>query len=144
MAYQSIYDWKVHTSIPEDARAVLKADFERWLCSEIPYSMILNVANSRPTNEKLTTDVADLQRMWEEDEQKVRASTLKSTALADCLAEHCLYGSTIEIPPSPFILPVSYLQGQPVDVYDRVLEKASSKAYRQRGLKIKGYVFFGE
>ncbi|MBI5072398.1 hypothetical protein HZA99_01120 [Candidatus Woesearchaeota archaeon] len=112
--------------ISKAAREILKAEFERWLHAEVPRSMILDFANHRPVNERLSTDVTVLQRTWNEDEQKARVSALATTALTDCLAEHCLYGSTTEITPNPFAPPLSYLEGQAVDVYDRVRENKSS------------------
>lgn len=132
MAYETIHDWQVSLAIPDKARAVLKADFERWIAGEVPYHMIIGKLNSTPVEIRLGNDIALLQRLWEESIEKIRESALANPMTDKALAEHCLYGSTVEIPPSPFITLASYLRGQPVDVYDRVVAEAKHRKYKKR------------
>ncbi len=142
--YEQIHDWHVSLAVPPLAREVLKADFERWLTGEVPYSMMIGHLNSLPLETRLSTDTGLLHQTWEEHVEKVRETVLTSPALDKALAEHCLYGSTTEIPPNPFVTLASYLRGQPLDVYDRVVIEAKSRKYRSHfdGTTIEGAGFF--
>ena len=140
--YEQIHDWHVSLAIPSSAREVLKTDFERWLTGEVPYSVMLEHLNSLPLETRLSTDVAMLHQLWEEDVEKVRETIVTSPALDKALAEHCLYGSTVEIPPNPFVTLASYLRRQPLDVYDRVVIEARSGKYELDGTTIEGAGFF--
>ncbi len=141
--YETIQDWHVSLAIPSLAREVLKADFERWLKGEVPYSIMIGHLNGLPQETRLSTDTALLQQTWEENVEIVRRDIMLRTPMADkTLAEHCLYGSTVEIPPNPFITLASYLRGQPLDVYDRVVTEARTRKYRLNGTTIEGAGFF--
>ena len=147
MKYEKLYDWHVSVTITETARAILKADFDRWLKGDVPYDMIIGVANRGPTELRLGTDIALLQAAWDEDAATLKRRAQAGEGLVDCLAEQCLKGSTCEIPPSPFVTLLSYLEGNPVDVYERVKDKVDAGQYspKQRVFRksiIKGSGFF--
>jgi len=142
--HEQIQDWRVSLAIPSLAREVLKADFERWLTGEVPYSMMIGYLNSLPLETRLSTDIALLHRTWEEHVERVKDETLRNHMADKAFAEHCLYGSTTEIPPNPFVTLASYLRRQPCDVYDRVVIEARSRKYKSHfdGTTIEGAGFF--
>ncbi|MBI5003392.1 hypothetical protein HZC31_08475 [Candidatus Woesearchaeota archaeon] len=142
--YEQIHDWHVSLAIPSQAREVLKADFERWLLGEVPYSMMLGHLNSLPLETRLSTDTSLLHQTWEDHVERVKDETLRNPMADKALAEHCLYGSTTEIPPNPFVTLASYLRRHPSDVYDRVVVEATGRKYRSRldGTTIEGAGFF--
>ncbi len=140
--YEAIHDWRVSLAIPPLAREVLKADFERWLTGEVPYSMMIEYLNSLPLETRLSTDTALLHQTWEEHVERVKDATLHNPMADKALAEHCLYGSTTEIPPNPFVTLASYLRRQPLDVYDRVLTEARRWKHNLNGTTVEGASFF--
>ena len=121
---------------------MLKADFERWLTGEVPDRVMIGYLNSLPLETRLSTDTVLLHQTGEEHVERVKDETLRNHMADKAFAEHCLYGSTTEIPPNPFVTIASYLRAEPLDVYDRVLTEARSGKYELDGTTIEGAGFF--
>ncbi|MFA6887971.1 MAG: hypothetical protein WC254_00565 [Candidatus Woesearchaeota archaeon] len=128
--YEHIYDWQVSLAIPCSARNVLKADFERWINGEVPHSVMIGHLHGikiQGHETRMSTDITLLQQVWDEKVKEIKKIMLTVPELDKAFAEYCLIGSTIEVPPNPFITFASYLRKQPHDVYERVVREARNQ-----------------